>query len=117
MKRCKQVLIILLLHQPGQEDDLENIEDTELLIGKILEQLEEFGDESQVNRWREDLLTGATDYTNRDEVLEWFSNVKKQHGPLLEGHESCIKEIPLFMEQPGSLPQYDTLTMCGWCTR
>lgn len=77
----------------------------------------QFGDEEQVNDWREDLFTGTTDYTNRDEVLNWFGNIKKQYGPRLERTEFCIKELPLYIGAPEALPQYDTLTMCGWCTR
>ncbi len=110
------MLVILLLHQLG-DDDFESIDDTELLIGMILEQLELFGTDEQIRKWRNELFMGTIDYTNRELVIEWYATIKRQYGPRLEGHESCINEIPLFMGVPDSLPQYDTLTICGWCTR
>ena len=103
---------------PGLGDeDFDSIDDLEQLIGVILNKLEQFGDEEQVHEWRNELFSGGKDYTNRDIVLDWYDSIKKQFGPRLEGYESCIKDIPLFLGVPEALPQYDTLTNCGWCTR
>ena len=98
-------------------NEFENIDDMEGLIGRILTELRNFGNEEQVFEWKDQLFSSAVDYTNREEVMEWYGTLKKQYGPRLIGHESCTKEFPLFLVDFDSLPQFDTILKCGWCTR
>ena len=87
------------------------------LIGRILVDLRKFGSEEQVFDWKNQLFSSTVDYTNREEVMEWYGTIKKQFGPRLTGYESCAKEFPLFLADFEALPQYDTLYKCGWCSR
>ena len=102
---------------PGNDEDFESIDDMENLIGVILNKLQSMGTDKQFNEWRNQLFSGMFDYTDRDEVLEWFDTIKQHYGPRMEGYQSCINQVPLYKGIPQNLPQYDVLTGCGWCSR
>lgn len=89
----------------------------EELIGRILIDLGKFGSDVQVHDWKNQLFSSTVDYTNREEVMEWYGSIRMQYGPRLHGYESCTKQFPLFLVDYEALPQYDTLYKCGWCTR
>lgn len=101
----------------GYDEDFENIDVMESLIGAILAKLQNIGTEQQMAEWRNQLFGSTLDYTDREEVLLWFESIKQQYGPRLEGYQSCINEVPLYRALPENLPQYDILTGCDWCPR
>ena len=86
-------------------------------IHMLLDQLEAFGTDEEVHKWKNSLFMSQTDYTNKDAVDEWYENIKNQHGPRLEGYDPCFKELPLYVASARELPVFDTLTVCGLCSR
>ncbi len=101
----------------GEYFDLSAIESVDELIPAILDNLSKFATEDQVNDWRNDLVRRNIDYSNRDEILEWYEAIRLKYGPRLLGHDSCIKSKPIFIAEFKSLSQYGTIDHCGWCSR
>ena len=98
---------------PEQEDDRQ-------FLAEILNKLQSIAmSREQWFTWRNELFNPQTvDYTNRDEVMNWFSAINNQFGPRLVGQEPCIKKINRFQADPGVLPKSGALTNCrDGCSR
>ena len=77
----------------------------------------EFSSEDQVQQWGQELVKGPIDYTNRQEVREWYEDKVRKFGPHLVRLEACVKRVDLYRLRAGALPESGTLTKCGWCKR
>ncbi|KAK2184995.1 hypothetical protein NP493_248g03021 [Ridgeia piscesae] len=82
-----------------------------------LNRLMEFSSEDQVQQWGQELVKGPIDYTNRQEVREWYEDKVRKFGPHLVRLEACVKRTDLYRLRTGALPESGTLTKCGWCKR
>ena len=106
------------MHVGDDLEDLSQIVTMEDLIGVMLDRLNKMGNEEQVNEWRSELFNSDVDYNNREAVLDWYENIRRNHGPRLIGYESCINHLPLVLANSEvSLPRSGVLDRCGWCKR
>ena len=87
-------------------------------IRKLLDNLADYGDEDQLEKWRNELLvSGLVDYTNEQEVEKWFNDIKEKHGYRKVGEKACILQLSLFTADFNTLPQTNKITKCGICTK
>ena len=63
------------------------------------------------------LIGGTIDYSNKDDIIEWYETIRQQYSPRLIGHESCVKAVPLYMADFKSLSKFDTMDLGCWCRR
>ena len=101
----------------ADERDIYAIESADMLVATIMDRLLKFGSQEQVYEWRNQLMGGAFDYSNKDDIIEWYEAIRKQYSPRLAGHESCTKAFTLFVADFQSLSQFGTMDQGCWSCR
>ena len=68
--------------------------------------------------WKRELLTGI-DYTNKDEVREWYEAKERHFGRRVTSQDPCVKRVDLYKVRGGSLPKSGIIDLpeCEACKR
>ena len=82
-----------------------------------MERLGKFGSHEQLYEWRNQLVGGSIDYSNKDDIIQWYDAIRQQYSPRLVGYESCTKAVPLYVTDFQSLSQFDTMDLGCWCRK
>ena len=91
--------------------------DTEQYMGQIMQKLAHFATMDKVREWTNKLLNSEIDYTNREELDDWYDSLFSQYGPKLVGTKSCVKQVTLHQVVTDLLPVYGNQPELCLCTR
>ena len=95
---------------PGEEEDTED----DRFFREVIMELSKFGTENQVKQWRNELSARTDIITkNKDKIMLYIEDLRKQMNPVLIGHDTCVRRVGLYNADLHKLPKSGTITNCG----
>ena len=102
------------------EDALfQSVEDINELMHMLLNRLTTFTDKDTVHDWYIELINSDKDLADRDQLLQWYKDIRRKLEPSLEGYSRCPQKLTLLHCPDSSmLPLGGNFSSCdSSCTR